>query len=69
MSSFIFKKYCTLLSEDFCTFTKSVDRDEIQHNAAIHLGLHCLQKYSFRGFQNTKGEYILLMDDWLATLL
>ena len=26
-----------------------------QHYAAFHLGLHCLQKYSFRGFPNTKG--------------
>ena len=37
----IFKKYC------------SVDPDEMQHFAAFHLGLHCLQKYSFRG--NTKS--------------
>ena len=28
--------------------------DEIQHYAAFHLGLHCLPKYSFRGFRNTK---------------
>ena len=27
----------------------------MQHQAAFHLGLHCLQKYSFRGFSNTKG--------------
>ena len=33
---------------------KSVDPNEIQHYAAFHLCLHCLQKYSFRGFQNTK---------------
>ena len=25
------------------------------HNAAFHVGLHCLPKYSFRGFPNTKG--------------
>ena len=37
------------------TFTNSVDPDEMQHYAAFHLGLHCLQKYSFRGFLNTKG--------------
>ena len=24
--------------------------DEMPHNAAFHLGLHCLPKYSFRGF-------------------
>ena len=28
----------------------------MQHYAAFHLGLHCLQKCSFRGFQNTKGS-------------
>ena len=28
----------------------------MQHYAAFHLGLHCLQKYSFRGFQNTNGS-------------
>ena len=27
----------------------------MQHDAAFHLGLHCLQKYYFRGFPNTKG--------------
>ena len=39
----------------FFTFTNSVDPDEMQHYAAFHLGLHCLQKYSFRGFPDTKG--------------
>ena len=28
----------------FFTFTNSVDPDEMQHYAAFHLGLHCLQK-------------------------
>ena len=37
------------------TFTNSVVPDEMQHYAAFHLGLHCLQKWSFRGFPNTKG--------------
>ena len=32
-----------------------VDPDEMQHYAAFHLDLHCLQKYSFKGFTNTKG--------------
>ena len=32
----------------FFTFTNNVDPDEMQHYAAFHLGLHCLQKYSFR---------------------
>ena len=50
----IFKTYCILLSEDLF-YLYSVDPDEMQHYAAFHLGLHCLQKYSFRGFPNTKG--------------
>ena len=33
----------------------SVDLDEMQHCAEFHLGLHCLQKYPFSGFSNTKG--------------
>ena len=39
----------------FFTFTNSVAPDEMQHYAAFHLGLHCLQKYLFRGFPNFKG--------------
>ena len=27
----------------------------MQNYAAFHLGLHCLQKYSFRGFPEYKG--------------
>ena len=37
------------------TFTNRVDPDEMQHYATFHLGLHCLQKFLFRGFPNTKG--------------
>ena len=29
--------------------------DDMQRFAAFHLGLHCLPKYTFRGFQFTKG--------------
>ena len=50
----IYKKYCILLSDDLFTFTNSVDTDEMQHYAAFHLDLHCLQKYFIRGFPNTK---------------
>ena len=32
----------------------SADSDEMQHYAAFCLGLHCLPKFSFRGFQYTK---------------
>ena len=51
----LLKKYCILLSEDFFTFTNIVDPDEMPRSVAFHLGLHCLQKYLFRGYQNTKG--------------
>ena len=33
----------------------TADPDEMQHYAAFHLGLYCLPKYRFRGFQYTKG--------------
>ena len=44
------------MSVDLFTFTDSADPDEMQHNAAFHLGLHCLQKYPFRVFPNTRGK-------------
>ena len=47
-------KYCIILSEELFDLY-SVDSDEMQHNAAFHLGIHCLQKCSFKGFPNTKG--------------
>ena len=35
--------------------------DEMQHYyAAFHLGLQCLQKYLFKGFQYTKGLRVTL---------
>ena len=37
-------------------YTNRVDPDEMQHHVAFHLSIHCLQKYSFRGFVNTKGS-------------
>ena len=39
----------------FFTFTNRVDPDEMQHDAAFHLGLHYLLKHSLRGFRYTKG--------------
>ena len=33
----------------------SADRDEMPKYVAFYLGLHCLPKYPFRGFQSTKG--------------
>ena len=35
----------------------SADPDEMQHNAAFHLGLHCLPKYLFSSSSEyTKGQ-------------
>ena len=50
MSDFIFQKilYYFCLKILF-VFINSTEPDEMQHYAAFHLGLHCLQKYSFRG--------------------
>ena len=39
---------------DYAALTNSADPDEMQYNAAFHLGLHCLPKYPFRGFRYTK---------------
>ena len=33
----------------------SADPHEIQLYAAFHMGLHCLPKYSYRGFPEYKG--------------
>ena len=53
MSGYNFQKSTVFFCLKICfTFANSVDPDEMQHNAAFHLGLHCLQKYSFRGFSN-----------------
>ena len=55
MSGNTLKNIIFFWSEDVFTFINCVDPDEMQHNAAFHLGLHCLQKYLFKGFPNTKG--------------
>ena len=44
------KHFVTFCLKLFFTFTNSVDPDEMQQNVAFHLGLHCLQNYSFVGF-------------------
>ena len=33
----------------------SADPDEMQQNAAFHMGLPCMSQYPFRSFQYTKG--------------
>ena len=35
--------------------SNSADPDEMHHNAACNLGLHCLPEYQFRGFPVYKG--------------
>ena len=60
-SGYNFQKYCIILSEDLFIYTNSVDPDKMQHNAAFHLGLHCLKKYSLRGFLNTKGCHGIIL--------
>ena len=39
----------------FFTFANRIDPDEMQHDAAFHLGLRFVQKYSFRGIPEHKG--------------
>ena len=43
MSGYNFKKIVFFCLKIFFTVTNSVDPDEMQHYAAFHLGLHCLQ--------------------------
>ena len=40
------------------TFKDSLNPHETQHDAAFLLGLHCLKKYSFRFFPDTKFKYL-----------
>ena len=42
------------LKIDF-VLANSADPDEMPHNTAFHLGLHCLPKYPFCGFWSSKG--------------
>ena len=55
VSGYNLKKNVFFCLNIFLTFTNSVDPDEMQHYAAFHLGLHCLHKYLFMDFPNTKG--------------
>ena len=38
----VFKSSGFFLSEDLFYLTNSIDLDEMPHNVAFHLGLHCL---------------------------
>ena len=43
------KQRCISVPEGYLYLTNSVDPDEMQHDAAFHLNLHCLPKYPFSG--------------------
>ena len=54
-------KHCLLtffiisVPEGCSILANSADPDEMQHDAAFHLGLHCLPKYPFRVSSIIKG--------------
>ena len=52
---FEIQNYDVLQSLMIIFLSNSADHDEIHHNAAFHLGLHCLPKYPFRGFPFTES--------------
>ena len=54
-----FSKLCLLSLKNVLILANSEDQDEMQHYAAFHLGLHCLQKYPFRGFQYKRVKQCL----------
>ena len=49
------KLWCICAFNVVLVLVNCADSDEMQHDAAFHLGLHCLQKYMFRRFQFTNG--------------
>ena len=61
MSDYHHKNSVLFCLKIFFALLNSVDPDEMQHDAAFHLGLRCLrQKYSFRGNSNTKSLGLIL---------
>ena len=58
----IFKNIVIFCLKIFFIFANSVEPDEMQHFAAFHLGLHCLQKYSFRGIQRVNIKPVGIMN-------
>ena len=55
-SQVVFWKLCVYLSlKIVLVLANSADPDEMQHDAAFHLGLHCLPNYPFTGLHDTKG--------------
>ena len=57
----IFQKNIVFLSmKIYCVFANSADPDEMPHDAAFHLDLHCLSKYPFRvsGLNSVKDTIV-----------
>ena len=52
-SQVIVKK--NLFLKMYFVLANSADPDEMPHDVAFHLGLHCLPSNLFRGFWSTKG--------------
>ena len=51
----IYQLWCISIHKDVFTLTNILDPGEMMHHAAFHLGLHCLSKYPFKGFQYENG--------------
>ena len=49
------KIYIFLSRKIYFVLASSADPDEMPHDAAFLLGLHCLPNFPFRGFWYTKG--------------
>ena len=59
VTGYSFQKYIVFLSLKISfVLANSADPDEMPQCAAFHLGLHCLPKYPFKGFQFSKGQTI-----------
>ena len=57
MSEFL-NFYIFLSSKILLFLANSTPHDEMLHYATFHLGLHCLPKYLFAGFQNEKRKWV-----------
>ena len=52
----IFQKIIAFLPLMICfVLASSADPDEMPHNVAFYLSLHCLSKYLLRGFWSSEG--------------
>ena len=51
----ISNKYSISLNMVFVLANNNVDPDEMPHNAAFHMDLYCLPRYSFRSYYYIKG--------------